>query len=145
MARLLYRAAFLPCLLLAGCSRESPPAYEPSDSEINLHKIARAYLRASDGLQHPPRNAGELRPYFDGDDADSALRSPDDGAEYVILWGATTTDLLARGSSQHPVLAYERVGKDGKRLVLQMPPQVTTMSAEELAKASFAVPHKVQK
>jgi hypothetical protein len=49
------------------------------------------------------------------------LRSANDGEEFVIHWGVDVREMnLAGPRSQLPVLAYEKRGKDGKRLILQI-------------------------
>jgi hypothetical protein len=87
-----------------------------------------------------------MRPYLDSDDGDDVFHSPRDGEMYVILWGVKAADLQrssnADPAQRFPVLAYEKRGTDGQRYVLQMPPQVTLMSDEELKKARFPAPHK---
>jgi hypothetical protein len=133
------------CLLVAACASQAPPP-EATAGEIHLHKIGRAYLRACDGLKRPPRNAAELRPYLDPSDGEDVFRSPRDGEEYVILWGVKAAELQRSNNSdpgqRYPVLAYEKRGATGQRYVLQMPPQVTLMSDEELKKARFPSAHK---
>lgn len=133
------------CLLVAACASQAPPP-EATSAEIHLHKIGRAYLRACDGLKRAPQNATELRPYLDPENGEDVLRSPRDGEEYVILWSVKAAELQRSNHSdagqRFPVLAYEKRGTDGQRYVLQMPPQVTLMTDEELKKARFPSPHK---
>jgi hypothetical protein len=80
------------CLLAAvsvaavGCGgkndRDVTPGYE------NLRLIGAAYLEATEKLKAPPGSLNDLKPFLakHGDLA-TLLRSPEDGEDYVILWG----------------------------------------------------------
>jgi hypothetical protein len=122
-------AGLLAGAVAQGCGSDSVPLV--TSSSTRLGTIAFAYLRATDALDHPPRNKDELAPFLKrepdaGDpdkpvseiDLDELFRSPTDGQDYVILWGADFRDLgLSR--RKMPVLGYEKESKDGKRLVAQ--------------------------
>lgn len=108
-----------------------------SDTYRNLKAIDAAYKKVIESSGLPPANLQELLPALkelEGE-AEQILRSPDDGQEYVILWG---TDPYANPAL---VLAYEKTGKGGRRQVL-WGGKVWSMSAEELQKAPFPPGHK---
>ncbi len=96
----------------SGCSR--PNAKNAPESPQNLRAIFDAYSEATKQLKRPPANLDELTPHLkDVGEIDKVLRSPDDGQKYVILWGAEPH------ASQAEVLAYEKIGKNGRRYVLR--------------------------
>ena len=89
--------------LVVGCGIHVEPPPPPGEAEENLSKIGRAYMEASAGLKHPPRNAGELAPFLEKVGAsESVLRSPRDNQDFVILWDVKSSELApetdARGS-----------------------------------------------
>jgi len=123
------RAAFLLksgviCLLVSvggfGCSSKSSP--EPTASLMQLRLIGVAYARATDELDHPPQNKQELVPFLKDlakgyDNPADILRSKVDDEEFVIHYGVDFRDATGKDVDL-PVLAYEKIGKDGKRAVL---------------------------
>ncbi|OAI42264.1 hypothetical protein AYO40_00020 [Planctomycetaceae bacterium SCGC AG-212-D15] len=123
-----------------------------SDAEMNLTLIGRAYMMAGNELKRSPHNAEELIPYLkELGSSESALQSPRDGQDYVILWDAKPADLVARppksglaAAQRFPVLAYEKRGSGGSRLVLQVPNRVVEMTDAELGEAYFPSGHKPQ-
>jgi hypothetical protein len=133
------------CVLAFGCAEKKPAP--PSASETNLRMIGRAYATATAALNRPPRNSKELKPYLAQLGAsEDALRSPNDGEEYVILWNVKPQDLGPQGSDpkqrKFPVLAYEKTGGPGGRFVLTVPNRVNRMKPEELRNACFPPGHK---
>ena len=95
-----------------GCSsndvREVPLAYQ------NIRQVRDAYVLTTDKLGHPPANREELLPALkEMGDPEKLLRSPDDGEEFVILWGVDPRDQPV------PVMIYEKNGKGGKRHVVR--------------------------
>lgn len=146
MIRWLFKAirvgCLLGCLAAWGCGsgeptpKEVPPAYQ------NLKSISSAYLQATNSLKRPPKNLDELMPFLkkQGDPA-TLLRSPDDGEEYVIVWGVDYRTPPSKANSL-PVLAYEKVGKHGKRQVLQMR-NIVQLTDEELKNAPLPLGHKL--
>ena len=133
-----------------GCGVHVDPPEPATEAEENLSKIGRAYMEASSGLKHPPRNTKELVPFLEKVGAsENALRSPRDGKEYVILWDVKGSDLAPKPPQQglapdrrFPVLAYEKVGEDGSRFVLQVPNRVVLLTKEELSNAYFPAGHR---
>ena len=125
----------LALLAFSGCSHggdERPLA----PAEDRLVKIAYAYNNATMQLKRAPKELAEIRPYFEGA-ADEITRSPNDGEEFVILWGVEYNKLPPGREDPFTVAAYEKRGVGGKRYVLRIPTQVLLMSDEELAKAVF--------
>ena len=130
-----------------GCGG-SPKVPHADPSAVNLREIVWAYGKATASLEHPPRTKEELAPYFirepDPEDPDrpvkeinvaEVFRSPTDGQDYVINWGSDLRDNEGNPKTW-PVFAYEKVGQDGKRLVLQGR-YVKTVTDEQLADLPF--------
>jgi hypothetical protein len=129
-----------------GCGAESVPSVTPSSGHLIM--IGLAYIKATETLNHAPRNKDELVPFLkrepDPDDPDKPVpeidlddlfRSPTDRQDYVIHWGL---DYREYGGPPRklPVLAYEKEGKDGKRVVLQVR-YAHTVTEEQLANLPF--------
>jgi hypothetical protein len=136
-------------LMLLGCNN-APPPRTITGGEANLARINQAYLMASQGLKHPPRNEKELMPYIEelGESSD-VLRSPGDGEKFVIIWNLKPEDLTPKPPGQGmtlerrlPIVAYEQRGKDGERVVLQAGGRVTIMTDGEFSEAYFPAGHK---
>jgi hypothetical protein len=126
---------------LAGCSGTS--ADRPlAPTEERLSRLGKAYLHACHRLGRAPRNAAELKPDLEGDVPGDFFRSPNDGEEFVILWGVDFTQLLPGRDDPFTVGAYEKQGVNGKRYVLRFPVGVVQMTEEELRKAVFPPGHK---
>jgi hypothetical protein len=129
------------CLGGAGCGGSSEPIKEQAPAAFtNLRIICSAYLKAEQSLDRPPETLNDLLPFIkEAGDPATILRSPDDGAEYKILYGV---DIL----NQHPedgklpIIAYEQQGKDGGRYVLQVR-YVRRMTDEEFKQARFPPGH----
>ena len=92
-----------------------------------------------------PNGLTEIRPYLDAGGADDVARSPNDGEEFVILWGVEYNKLVPRREDPFTVAAYEKHGANGKRYVLRVPTQVMLMTDEEFAKAVFPPGYKPPK
>jgi hypothetical protein len=118
-----------------GCSSsQSPVAHNATPAEENLKKIGVAYRDALARLHHPPTSLAELQPFLKSQgNPDEILRSPGDGELYKIVWSVP----VMRPSPEmknHPVLAYEAKGTNGKRYVLDPMLNVRQMTDEEFAK-----------
>ncbi len=125
-------------LTLSGCSHVGGGDERPlMPVEDHLLKIGLAYANATRHLGCAPKGLAEIRPYFDGGAADQIARSPNDGEEFVVLWGVDYNKLPPRRDDPYTVAAYEKHGAEGKRYVLRIPTQVLLMTDEELAKAVF--------
>jgi len=104
--------------------------------------IRSAYLRATKALGRPPQDKNDLIPYLKrGGDPAVFLRSPDDGEDYMILWGLDILNLEPREDGRLPVLAYEQRGKDGMRYVLEVK-EIRRQTDEEFKKALFPPGYK---
>jgi hypothetical protein len=111
-------------------------------SRQNLQKIGIAYARATTQLNRPPKDVNDLLPSLkEQGDTPEILHSPDDGEDYVILWGVDFRHPSAAGDAS-VVLAYEKTGKGGRRHVLQLPAQVRLLTNDELQKAPFPAGHR---
>jgi hypothetical protein len=70
-------------------------------------------------------------------DPDKYVRSTRDGEEFVVVWGVQMDQLPL-----DTVVAYERKGVDGKRMVVNLNGEVREVSAEEFLKLKFPKGHK---
>jgi hypothetical protein len=125
----------LASLMLSGCLRGG--GHELTPTEDRLVKIAVAYNNATTHLDRPPRDFAEIKPYLGSGSTEDVMRSPNDGEEFVVLWGIDYDSLPPRRDDPFTVAAYEKRGEGGKRYVLRIPTQVKRMSDAELAKAVF--------
>ena len=134
--------ASLAALAIVGCSGHSPaPGVDPS--ERNLRLIWTAWFVSKKAPQQAPKQWEDLARYIDDDDPNSVRTSPNDHQPYVIVWEAgppnlqnAPTDPSGKVSvSPFPIFAYEQTGRDGKRFVINVLGQVSTMTEEQLKKA----------
>jgi hypothetical protein len=120
-----------------GCQSgtEIPPPTDPS----MLRGIIRIYAIATRDLGRPPQNIEELKAIYAQVDSDPSkyVRSNRDGEEFVVVWG-----LVLENSPADMVVAYERKGADGKRMVVTVDGMVREVSADEFAKLKFPKNHK---
>jgi len=131
----------LIALTLAGCfGRGGNHALSPA--EDRLKKIGMAYINATNHLGRPPEEFSEIRPYFDGGVDEDVIRSPNDGEEFVVLWGIDYNKIPPMRKDPFVVAAYEKRGSGGKRYVLRIPTRVALMSDADLAKAVFPPGHQ---
>jgi hypothetical protein len=130
------------CLTLAGCA-STVVVNNQDPTEQRMKAVATAYLRATQKLKRGPKNLDELKPFLQElGEPEELLRSPEDGQEFVILWGVTSGTFPPMREKQFPVLLYEKEGKNGKRLVYCLPTLLVEMSPEELKNAYFPPGHK---
>jgi hypothetical protein len=71
------------------------------------------------------------------DDPSPYFRSTRDGEEYVVVWGLNLDSVSA-----DTVIAYERTGVDGKRMVINRDGVAKEVSKEEFAGLKFPKGHK---
>lgn len=130
----------------AGCGSSTPVAGEVDVSRQNLQKIGVAYGRATAQLKRPPEKSDDLLPFLTSDtrpgDPLSVLRSPNDGENYVIVWGVDVRKLVMSRNKMRVVIAYEKRGKEGVRYVLRAPNHVVKVTDEQFKKASFPPGHR---
>jgi hypothetical protein len=123
---------------LVGCQVEQgPPA---PTNPVTLRGIVRLYGMAQRDLRRPPTSMDELKAQLvqvTTDDPAKHLTSTRDGEEFVVAWGM---DL--NSSPKDTVVAYERKGVDGKRMVVTVDGTVSEVSQEEFAKLKFPKDHK---
>src|ERR1700733_12499030 len=110
------RVFVLAAICLTGCGGEQQKVVVSSPVEGNLHAIREAYFKAARELGRPPRSKEELVGALKNlGDPVTLLRSPDDGNEFVIVYG---TDPLGPDSIGN-IWAYEKIGKDGFRWIMR--------------------------
>jgi hypothetical protein len=129
-----------------GCSPSAPATADADTSSENLKRIGAAYMQVATKLRRPPRGARDLAEAIKSgpnqpNPAD-ILHSPSDNEDYVIVWGVDFRSLAIARGNVDVVLAYEKLGKNGKRHVLKPPAQIIVMTDEEFKKAEFPPGHK---
>ena len=94
-----------------------PTVVVPSYNQ--LRNFTLAYAQATASLQHPPKNAAELRPFLEKfGSADELLRSPTDRELLVVHWNTDIGKLQSQNNLE-PIWVYEKNSHSGKRWVLQ--------------------------
>ena len=124
---------------LFGCQGSpSTVVHTPPDTSA-LRGIGRYYVIATGELGRPPKNMDELKAVLAPltNEPDKYLRSTRDGQEFVVVWGQQLHALTAG-----TIIAYERTGVDGKRLVGDINANVREVTAEEFTKLKFPKDHK---
>jgi hypothetical protein len=132
--------AFVAACLIAsalGCQSDTDKPPPPKDSN-NLRGIIRYYVTATSNLRRPPKNMDELKAVLAGlvDDPSPYFRSTRDGEEYVVVWGLRLDSVPA-----DTIIAYERTGVDGKRMVINRDGVAKEVSKEEFAGLKFPKGH----
>ncbi len=104
-----------------------------------LRGIIRVYSIASRDLGRPPKSIDELKAVYAGadPDPDKFFRSTRDGEEFVVVWGLDLNNAPA-----DMVVAHERTGVNGKRLVVTADSKITEVSEDEFGKLRFPKGHK---
>ncbi len=118
--------------VVAGCSSSSAvPA--PTDPSM-LRGIVRIYATATRDLGRPPQNIDELKAILApvSKDPSEFLRSTRDGEEFAVVW-----NLNLATTPPDTVLAYERKGAEGKRLVVTIDGATREVTADEFAGLKF--------
>ena len=72
-------------------------------------------------------------------DPSKYVRSPRDGEEFIVVWGLD----LSRTSGD-TVVAYERKGVDGKRMVVTADSNIREVTGDELRQLKFPKDHKLE-
>jgi hypothetical protein len=123
-------------LVVTGCSRNN--ADRPlAPAEERLLKLGNAYTNATYQKQRPPRDFNDIKQFLEGENLEDFLRSPNDGAPFVVHWGVDFTAIVPHGEDPFTIAAYEKNGVDGKRYVLRFPRSVVLMTEKELRDAVF--------
>ena len=128
----------LAVFLVIGCSQSSSNMPKPNDFSL-LRGVVSTYRVANSSLGHPPQNIDELKSVLAPllKDPSEVLRSKRDGEDFVIIWG-----LDLNSAPGDLVVAYERTGVDGKRMVVTADANVTEVSATEFANLKFPNGHQ---
>jgi hypothetical protein len=130
--------------LIAGCGSKAPVDVANNQSAQNLQQIWAAYSQAGN-QKGPPQSREDLMPFLKNvvGEADPAavLRSPDDNEDYVIVWGVNFLEIAKSRGNMNIIIAYEKLGKNGKRHVLKPQSQVLVLSDEEFRASAFPAGH----
>ena len=95
------------------------------------------YGYACRDLGHPPEKFEELLPVLQKAKVVNPreyFKSTRDGQPYIVIWGL---DLTGRYLEAKVPIAYERVGKDGVRLVISCNFHVEEVSSEQFAQLNW--------
>lgn len=125
-------------VLAAGCGG---PAGPPTpDDPSRLRGITTLYSLAARELGRPPKNVDELKAILAPatDDPSIALTSTRDQQEFVIVWGL---DLTGRQANSDTIVAYERTGVEGKRMVVDCRGEVREVTPDEFKQLKFPKGH----
>ena len=127
-------------LALTGCGGSPKESSLPTDpTYLALEKIGNAYIR----IDPPPQKKAELVAALKGfGKPEEILKSPNDGHEFIIVYGVKLQMLKATGN-EIPVVAFEKFGKDGKRYVLRGRNGITQLTDAELREAKFPDSYKL--
>jgi hypothetical protein len=129
------------CLVGSGCGSKSTEPLSPTQQA--LQKIGAAYTRGSQRLNHPPANRDELLSVLQMMQMNAdVLRSPNDGEEFVIVWGVELRNQKMK-PDERPVIAFEKVGKDGKRFVLRGTGDIQEMTDSQLKGCTLPPDYKL--
>jgi hypothetical protein len=111
---------------------------KPPD-ESNIRGIVRVYGIAARDLGRPPKSMEELKAVYAPVDPDTSkyVRSPRDGEEFAVVWG-----LNLQNASADTVIAYERKGADGKRMVVTADSTVRDVTDDEFHQLKFPKNYK---
>lgn len=124
-------------IFLTACGSGGPSEEEQQEKakEIdNLNAIQVAYMACLDKTGRPPKGPGDLNKHFaKGVDSNAVYSSARDGQPYVIAWGV---DPRRQMGEKPLVIAYEKNGKDGVRMVFSAF-GVIEMNDEQFGEATF--------
>jgi hypothetical protein len=115
--------------MLLGCGDQEKPSTITTDPTIiALDKLGGAYIRGTP----PPKTKAELLSIFKScNHPKELLISPNDGQEFIIVYGVELKGLKVTGA-QLPIVAFEKTGKDGKRYALRGMNTVVHLTEAEL-------------
>jgi len=120
---------------LQGCGGRTEAENAAGAEEVNrLSAIEAAYFAHIEKTNRPPKSADDLKKYFAEDvDVSTVYTSSRDNEPYVIFWGA---DYRKHNGGNQFVIAYEKTGVDGVRMVLTGF-GVVEMNAEQLGESAY--------
>lgn len=135
------------CGLLAitlGCSQPAVVEAKIDPTQQQLILIGTAYQQFTFANDRPPAKPEDLKQAVtDLGGNDTVWVSPRDGQPFVIVWNVDLRQPPTWAKST-PVLAYEKVGLNGKRFVRTVVGSVEELSPPEFAAASFPPGHVPQ-
>jgi hypothetical protein len=119
--------------MAVGCSGGGSAIPAPTDSSM-LRGIIRIYSTAARDLGRSPKNIDELKAVLApvSKDPSEYLRSTRDGEEFAVVWG-----LNLATAPPDTVIAYERKGIDGKRMVVTVAGDLREVTPAEFAAIKF--------
>lgn len=141
----MHRFAILPCLaalMLIGCT---PRVVKPLDEDTmksirHMQKIGVAYNQAYQAKREPPASAEDLKKYLKQEaGGPDPLVSLNDGKPVIIVPGVPKD--AAPEPGLRSIVAYEQVGVDGKRMMVDIRGMVHTVTDKEFAEIKFAGGH----
>jgi hypothetical protein len=134
-----HRLAALLLFAATGCGSQASKEQSVAPTHSQLRTLALVYTQASFGLNRPPTNAEDLKPYLaklGGNDNESP--PPEiDWANWVVHWGVDPKNLTIGADGAYPIWVYEKSPQSGKRWVVQgrHPAELTE---EQFRSATFA-------
>ena len=132
-AALLCALAFLAA---PGCSQGGGEPV-PTHSDL-MRGVVSTYSMAQHNLGRPPKSMDELKAIMAPlvKDPERYFRSERDGEEFVVVWGQNLDT-----APDDTVVAYERKGVDGKRMIVNRAGDTREVTAEEFAQLKFPKGH----
>lgn len=123
-----------PCISVPGCGRHTAPP--PPDDPSKLRGVTTLYALATRDLGKPPSDMEQLKQVLApaAKDPASLLVSSRDGQEFAVVWGL---DLVHGSPPTDTILAYEKSGRDGTRLVVTCGGDVREVSDEQFTGLRF--------
>ena len=122
---------------LNGCGSSTDPP--PPNDANNMRGIIRYYATATRQLGRPPAKMEELEAVLAGavENPSEFFTSTRDGKVYAVVWGLKVDSL-----PEDTIIAYEREGVDGKRMVMPISGEPREVTEEEFAQIDFPKSHK---
>lgn len=113
----------------SGCGRSPEVIVDPTTDRLG--KILQMYSQATREAEKPPRSIADLKAIAKKREyGDEVFKSENDGEPFVIVWGID----IRNPHPTPPVIAHEKVGRAGKKWVVDtMTPRL--LSDDELSKA----------
>ena len=130
-------AMVLICITVAGCGQSGPKPPALTDGNL-LRGVVSTYVTAQRDLGRPPQKMEELKAVLAPVDKDTEkyLRSKRDGEEFVVVWGQNLDN-----APTDTIVAYERKGVNGKRMIVTRAGDTREVTPEEFAQLKFPKGH----